>query len=59
MQAAYMKNNLSRKRNFRSVETSQYGEMLTITSIFTIFSGFTVSIIFQSKSRNFLNLSKN
>ena len=59
MQAAYMKNNLSRKRNFRSVKTSQYGEMLTITSIFTIFSAFTVSIIFRSKSRNFLNLSKN
>ena len=59
MHAAYMKNNLLRKRNFRSGKTSQDGEMLTITSIFTIFSAFTVSIIFQSKSRNYLNLSKN
>ena len=53
MHAAYMKNNLSRKRNYRSVKTSQYGEMLTITSIFTIFSAFTVSIIFSIKITEF------
>ena len=53
MHAAYMKKNLSRKRNFRSVKTSQYGEMLTITSIFTIFSAFTVSIIFSIKITEF------
>lgn len=53
MHAAYMKNNLSRKRNFPSVKTSQYGEMLTITSIFTIFSAFTVSIIFSIKITEF------
>ena len=53
MHAAYMKNNLSRKRNFRSVKTSQYGEMLTITSIFTIFSAFTVSINFSIKITEF------